>query len=420
VFVFGDGTTGSTTWTLPVDLSGSAVTAPPVALANLNAVLRKVRSDVMYGDVRDAELSVTYATPEYFQAALSPEASRRLSPASYAVFLVSETTHTTDLPSELPAFTLRFQGQTYTPDLVEPTVSSAHHRVTMLRFPVDPSRALLVSSLELRLPDGSSMSWGLPIVYADGERHGSIEFNAGSVLSLVGGMLAAMWPCLFQLTVFFIPALAGVSMEEAYSSTGWRSRVRVLRAALFFIAGFTIVYTAAGALVGFAVQKFGSAPELDAWQRYFGVGAGLAIIVLALRTAAKVRAPLVCKMPVLSRMATGRKASGPVELMLAGLAFATGCMTCFGAALIIAMVVYVGMAGSALVGGLTLFLFSMGMGIPLLIAAAAMGKALPVLNRLERITPWMGLASSVVMIGYAILLMTGNYMAVTNWLIERL
>jgi cytochrome c-type biogenesis protein len=119
-------------------------------------------------------------------------------------------------------------------------------------------------------------------------------------------------------------------------------------------------------------------------------------------------------------MAHSRKASSPLELMMAGLAFATGCMTCFGAALIIAMVVYVGTAGSALVGGLTLFLFSMGMGIPLVIAAAFMAKVLPTLTKLERVIPWMGLASSLIMVGFAVLLITGNYMAFTTWVTGRL
>jgi cytochrome c biogenesis protein CcdA len=67
-------------------------------------------------------------------------------------------------------------------------------------------------------------------------------------------------------------------------------------------------------------------------------------------------------------------------MMVAGLAFATGCMTCFGSALVIGMVVYVGMAQSALYGGAILFLFSLGMGIPLVIAGVMMAKVLPILQ----------------------------------------
>jgi cytochrome c-type biogenesis protein len=227
-------------------------------------------------------------------------------------------------------------------------------------------------------------------------------------------MLAAMWPCLFQLTVYFIPALAGVAMRESGSSSSGR-RQQVLRAALFFILGFTLIYTATGALIGYAAQRFGDTSQFEAWQRYLGVAAGVVVIGLALRVAAKVRAPLVCRMPILSGMARSKKPASPLEMMVAGLAFATGCMTCFGSALVVGMVVYIGLAQSALYGALVLFLFSLGMGIPLVIAAVAMARALPFLLKLEKAVPWMGLASALLMAGFGTLLLSGNYMVVSEW-----
>ena len=436
VFPYPDGTTSKVEWQLPLNLTpepaaakpiveSSQVSVPGTALSSLeltalNAALRKVRENVAYGGSTAAEFAATLATPDYFQSALLPESARRYEPAKYAVFVISENAHAADLPKDMPPLRLNYQGQTYTPTRVEPTVTSSHHRVTMVQFPVNVNTALATGALELGLPDGSGLTWNLPIAYQGSSGVSSIGITGASILSLVGGMIASMWPCLFQLTVFFIPALAGLSAEEARADVAVRRRLHVMKAAGFFILGFTVIYTAAGTLIGFAVQQFGSSPEFETWQRYLGIGGGIAIIILAIRTAARARAPLVCKMPVLSRMAHSRKASSPLELMMAGLAFATGCMTCFGAALIIAMVVYVGSAGSALVGGLTLFLFSMGMGIPLVIAAAFMAKVLPTLNRLERLIPWMGLASSVIMVGFAVLLITGNYMAVTTWVLGRL
>jgi cytochrome c-type biogenesis protein len=186
-------------------------------------------------------------------------------------------------------------------------------------------------------------------------------------------------------------------------------------AAFYFILGFTLLYTATGAVIGFAAQRLGDTGRFEVWQRYAGVAAGMIVIALALRVAAKVRAPLICRMPVLSGMAHSKKPATRLEMMVAGLAFATGCMTCFGSALVVGMVVYVGLAQSALYGALVLFLFSLGMGIPLVIAALAMAKALPLLARLERLVPWMGLASAVLMAGFGTLLISGNYMVVSEW-----
>jgi cytochrome c-type biogenesis protein len=230
-------------------------------------------------------------------------------------------------------------------------------------------------------------------------------------------MVAVMWPCLFQLTVYFIPALAGVAMQDAGASST-TGRRRVLVAAFYFILGFTLVYTATGALIGFAAQRLGGTAEFEIWQRYFGVAAGFVVIGLALRVAAKVKAPLVCRMPVLSSLAYSAKPATRLEMMLAGLAFATGCMTCFGSALVVGMVVYVGLAQSAFFGALVLFLFSLGMGIPLVAAALAMARALPLLMKLERAVPWMGLASAILMAGFGVLLISGDYMLVSEWTVR--
>ena len=211
-----------------------------------------------------------------------------------------------------------------------------------------------------------------------------------------------------------INALAGMSMEDARGEVPAAARLKVVKAAFFFVLGFTIVYTAAGAMIGFAAQRVGDSPTFVDWQRWLGIIGGTIILLMALRMAAKVRAPLVCKMPILSGMAQRKGTAKPWEMMVAGLAFATGCMTCFGAALVIAMVVYIGASGSAAIGALVLFLFSLGMGIPLVLAAMAMAKALPMLFKLEKIVPWMGLASSLLMAGFALLLITGNYMTVSN------
>jgi cytochrome c-type biogenesis protein len=273
--------------------------------------------------------------------------------------------------------------------------------------------------MTLRLASGSEATWHLPLVMpeaADGAR-GPLGFSDqwALILALLGGMLAAMWPCLFQLTVYFIPALAGVALQDGGSSTRAGRRRQVLAAAFYFILGFTLVYTATGALIGYAAQRFGGTAQFEVWQRYFGLAAGVVVIGLALRVAAKVRAPLVCRMPVLSSIAHSKKQATRLEMMIAGVAFATGCMTCFGSALVVGMVVYIGLAQSAIYGALVLFIFSLGMGVPLVIAALAMARALPLLLKLETALPWMGLVSALLMAGFGTLLISGNYMMVSEW-----
>lgn len=418
-------------WSFPLDVPYSALafdtqqTEAPVGsagtgildLSSMTRALRRTLDGVTYGGVDDIEIDVTYAPPEYFEASLPPSAAAELQPETSTVFLVAETLHDHDLPAGLPPLVVEFQGQTFEPLDTDIRVTSPHHRVSLVRFDADPRNTLLVDTLRLTVADGEPLEWRLPIAYDDTAATSPFGIPWGALLAMMAGLIAAMWPCLLQLTVFFIPSLAGLSMKQAGGTIAVTQRLAVIKASMFFVLGFTIVYTAAGAVLGFTAQRLGDTPGLDGVQRWLGVVGGIVIIGLALRTAARVRAPLVCKMPVLSGMAKPREgAASPWEMMVAGLAFATGCMTCFGAALVLTMVVYIGLSGSVAFGALTMFLFSLGMGIPLVIAAAAMAKVLPMLFKLERVIPWMGLASSVVMIGFALLLITGNYMALVEWL----
>lgn len=412
-------------WDLPLLVPGAEAataaaagegdaTQPAFAVSDLAKALQREQKGVAFAGVDEIEFTATYATPEYFAAALPASVAERFDPAGAVVLLVSESTHERNLPDDLMPLRLSSGGREVAPDLVEPRIASPHHRVTMMRFPIDPEGALQNGSMTLLLPDGGSVGWTLPVTYDAATTPFGVTW--ATLLAVMAGLLAAMWPCLFQLTAFFIPTLAGVSASEVDGRVTFGGHMKVMKAALYFVLGFTIVYTLAGAAIGFAAGRFADAADFERYQRYLAMGGGVIILVLAVRIAAKARAPLVCKMPVLSGMGQKPGGGSPREMMFAGLAFATGCMTCFGAAMVITMVIYVGLNGSMFFGALVMFLFSLGMGVPLVIAAVAMARVLPLLFRLERMVPMMGLASSVLMVGFAILLITGNYMILTEWI----
>jgi cytochrome c biogenesis protein CcdA len=113
-------------------------------------------------------------------------------------------------------------------------------------------------------------------------------------------------------------------------------------------------------------------------------------------------------------VASGRRFRGSLGTVALGLAFATGCMTCFGAALVLGMFTYVVTTASPLVGALVLFLFSLGIAVPLVIAAVAMARVLPLLARLERASTLLSYGSSAVMAAYGVLLITGTSHLVSN------
>lgn len=382
------------------------------------------------------DIDVLFATPQYFGASRRqiPEAAQD---QASLVFYVTENVHFDELPANAPQPIIRVGGREI--EAVESIrlATSDHHRATLVRFPVEGLTGSLRfqdgSEVEMVLPadpvagtEEGSVSWELPLAYSDeyassqvivGGDAGTVVVPGGvsgvAVLAIMGGLLAAMWPCLFQLTAYFIPAMAGMSMQEASSETGLKPRSGVVKMAFFFVVGFTIVYTAAGAIIGYGSQQLSNMDSFYVWQRYISIGAGVVLLGLALRVAARARAPLVCKMPIVSRSSKDGIAS-PWESMIVGVTFATGCMTCFGSAVLIGMVLYVGLAGSPLVGATLLFLFSLGMGIPLVVGSIAMAKILPTLFKMEKLVPWMGAASALLIAIYAGLLISGNFMTLSS------
>jgi cytochrome c-type biogenesis protein len=385
----------------------------------LALALTKDFGSVDYAGASGVRVEATYATEEYVTQALGgPAAVAGLEPARHVAFLLTERIHTANLPVDADPPVLDVNGRAVT--LIDRKVmtNSPHHRATFYRFARDEAFGTGHQMMTLRLASGQGATWHLPVVVPNVGDSAGGPIGVGEqwalILALLGGMVAAMWPCLFQLTVYFIPALAGVAMQDTGASKS-TCRRQVLQAAFFFILGFTLLYTATGALIGFAAQRLGDSGQFEVWQRYFGMAAGVIVIGLALRVAAKVKAPLVCRMPVLSSLARANAPATRLEMMLAGVAFATGCMTCFGSALVVGMVVYIGLAQSAFYGALVLFLFSLGMGVPLVVAAVAMARALPLLMKLETAVPWMGLFSAILMAGFGVLLLSGNYMVVAEW-----
>lgn len=398
-----------------------AVDRLPTAGAVSAAEITRLLSRSGYGP-GGSDVRVLWATPEYFRFTRQPALAAQYDAGRNLVFFLWENIHDGDLPERLlPA--LRVDGRTaYLPARVVVPANAVHHRFSVFSFPRQDASGIAIvgehtRSLELILPPANAegaqsvLTWTLPLDYPRALSEG-FQLTWTSLLALLGGVLAAMWPCLFQLTAYFIPSLAGVSMTQTRDGPDV-ARFQVVKAAAFFVLGFVIVYTAAGAAAGFAAQSLNGASFFWNVRRPLSAAAGLVILLMALRMAANARAPLVCKMPVAS--ALGKRPTRYLGTMLLGLAFATGCTTCFGAALILGIITYVGIAGTPLLGALMMFLFSVGMAVPLMAGAVAMAGVLGALNRLERVAPYMVMVSSAIMAGFGVLLLSGRFMLLSNW-----
>ncbi|HUH14582.1 MAG TPA: cytochrome c biogenesis protein CcdA, partial [Gaiellaceae bacterium] len=294
------------------------------------------------------ELSAILATPAYLRATGQLELAERYRADRDVVVIAAEDVHRGELPAPL-APALVVDGVSYSPARTDVLVRAPHHRVTALVYAgaaplVDPR----VGVAELAVAGASgALRWERPFGGA-GEGAG---LSVPLVLALLGGMLASMWPCLFQLTAYFLPAVAGLSLDDARAGT---ARASVVRTAVLFVSGIVVVYTAAGLVAGLAARSLSASAAFEASRAPLTFAAGLVIVGMAARIALRARRPLACAMPI----AAPTRASAARTVVL-GLAFATGCMTCFGAAVVLGMFTYVVTTASPLVGALVLFIFSL-------------------------------------------------------------
>lgn len=370
-------------------------------------------------------MSGIYATPEYFAITERTQDAAKYLPDKFLVFYTFEDIHIGELPKPSPEVTLRTDnGGEYSPLQATVIRDSAHHRATLVRFAsVDPQGKSVVTGntrfLELIAHQPGDhgvqlMRWNLPIIYPANLQKGS-DMSLGTLLALLAGLLAVLSPCLLQLTIYYTFALAGVNMQQSRNDIV-AARAQVIRTALFFIAGFTIVFTAAGALAGLAGEKLQSSGMMEHWNRPLAILAGIGILLLGIWVGANSGAPGLCRIPLPATMRTGRRWLDTLKVMFLGSAFAVGCSTCFGGALFISLMIYVGTVGSALQGALALFLFSLGIAMPYLLAAFFLSRALPLLGSLHKISATVGLVCSVVLIAFGVILITDNFHVPSTYL----
>jgi cytochrome c-type biogenesis protein len=200
--------------------------------------------------------------------------------------------------------------------------------------------------------------------------------------------------------------MGGISIDQLRSKGA--ARGRVLLAALCFVAGFSTVFVALGATASWIGQA------VSAYLGWLGYAAGLLIAAMGLHFLG------VLRIPFLDRTARFGVVEKPASLFGAyviGLAFGFGWSPCVGPVLA-AILLIAGAQDSVGEGARLLLIYSLGIGLPFIIAAgfasAFMRWSVRMRARLGAIDKAMG--AFLVLAG--VLIFTGQMPTIANWLIE--
>jgi cytochrome c-type biogenesis protein len=226
--------------------------------------------------------------------------------------------------------------------------------------------------------------------------------------AFLAGTLSFLSPCVLPLVPPYLVYLAGTSFEQlAEAQPEPRVRRNTVLAAVLFVAGFSTVFVALGA----------SASGIGAMVRFYSnelaILAGIAIIVMGLHFLGLTPIGWLNRQLRLEV----QKPVGRWGAYLMGLAFAFGWTPCIGP--ILAAILAVAASKATVAKGATLLaVYSLGLGLPFLIAALAVEPFAVFLAHFRAHLKHMERLMGGLLVLTGIAFLTGMFTQLNNWLIE--
>jgi cytochrome c-type biogenesis protein len=226
--------------------------------------------------------------------------------------------------------------------------------------------------------------------------------------ALIAGLVSFLSPCVLPLVPPYLVYMAGTSLERlADKEPEPRVKRETVAAALLFVFGFSTVFVALGA----SASVIGSL--IRAYSGPLATIAGIIIIIMGLHFLGLTQLALLYR----EKRLEVAKPVGLWGAYVMGLAFAFGWTPCIGP--ILAAILAVAASEQTVTRGASLLaIYSLGLGVPFIIAAFAVEPFAAFLARfrkhLRRVEQAMG--ALLVLTGIAFL--TGSINTMSVWLLE--
>lgn len=206
------------------------------------------------------------------------------------------------------------------------------------------------------------------------------------------GLLLSLTPCVFPMIPILSSIIVGASKNEKMTAS------RGFFLSLVYVLSMSVAYTIAGIIAGL----FGANLQATLQNPYVLVVFALVFVALALSMFGffeiKLPESLLTK---LNKTTDGKEKQGIIGIAIMGFLSALIVGPCVAPPLAGALV-YIGQTGNAFLGGMALFVMSLGMGVPLLLIGLGAGKFMPKPGGwMQSITTFFG----IVMLGVAIWLL---------------
>ncbi|MSO44254.1 MAG: cytochrome c biogenesis protein CcdA [Thermoleophilia bacterium] len=227
--------------------------------------------------------------------------------------------------------------------------------------------------------------------------------NSLSLVSLAiafaAGFVSFASPCVLALVPGYLSFISGVPTDEVESR--WRG---VIRPTAAFVLGFAVMFALFGASAGLIGRSLARDRDI------LNIVSGSVLIVMGL---AMLLLPRLRMFQSTRRVHLNRRPETLVGAGFVGAAFAAGWTPCIGP-ILGSILTYAAPTGSPAAGALLLFVYSLGLGIPFLLAGIFMTQTLAASRWIRDRWTVVNAVGASLMIALGILILTGNLERITQ------
>ena len=228
-------------------------------------------------------------------------------------------------------------------------------------------------------------------------------FLPAAMVALLAGILSFLSPCVLPIVPPYLAYMTGVGVGGLKS--GERSAVVP---ALFFVLGLSTVFL----LMGMAASAFGRL--FLQYQEYLVKASGVVIVIMGLHFLRLFRIPFLDSE---ARMDVGDRGGSALGAYVLGLAFAFGWTPCIGP-LLGTILSLAATDADATRGTALLAVYALGLGIPFLLSAIFINRAIGLMNRIKPHMKTIERVMGVLLIAVGLMLVSGRMADLSYWMLE--
>ena len=223
-------------------------------------------------------------------------------------------------------------------------------------------------------------------------------------IAFLAGLVSFVSPCVLPLVPAYLSLLTGETVEDLQQESAAEARVATFAHAVAFVLGFSIVFI----VLGLTASAIGGV--LNQNRTLLSQVGGVLVVVLGLQMMGLLRIPFLM-MDKRAHLQHDRRTFW--TSFVVGMAFAAGWSPCIGPILagILAMASQQRNGEAAML----LTFYSLGLALPFLAAAAAVGIVLPFLARLRRLVRAIEVVSGAFLIAVGFVLINNAFLNVAGW-----